>query len=357
VGGLQHPTSVREESTTKNQSEIPGWEQLDELEEYQHAFRVRLENVVPVREPLVLISQVQRSGGTLLSQLFDDHPECHAHPYELHLGQTSRSRWPKLPLDRPDRWFATLFEQKAAEHLVHGYSKPGLKSPEVDVFPFVFLPRLQKRLFDQRIAAQPIHRRRDVYDCYFTSYFNAWLDNQNLYSGPKKVVTAFTPRTIFHGRSIERFFDAYPDGTLVSLVREPRAWYASASRHGPQYVDVGEALSLWRESTEAAIGLARRFGERVLVLTYEELVLETEATMERVAERLRISMSPTLLVPTFNGREIRANSSDAVARRGVLAERAHAYREVLDQRTIARIDELAGELYERVRNGSDGAGD
>ena len=39
---------------------------------------------------------------------------------------------------------------------------------------------------------------RDVLDCYFTSYFNAWLDNHNLYSGPKKVVTGFVPQ-LNHG--------------------------------------------------------------------------------------------------------------------------------------------------------------
>jgi len=345
---------VREESTTENPSGVPGWERLDELEEYQHACRVRLEHVVPVREPLVLVSQVQRSGGTLLSRLFDAHPECHAHPYELHLGRSIRSRWPKLPLDRPEQWFRTLYEPKAAAHLALGYSKPGLKSPDMDVFPFVFLPRLQKRVFDECIAARPVERRRDVYDCYFTSYFNAWLDYQNLYSGPKKVVTGFTPRTTLHEPSIERFFAAYPDGTLVSLVRDPRAWYASASRHRPKYEDLDEAIALWGESTDAALAAARRFGERVLVLTYEELVLETEATMERIAERLEISMSPTLLVPTFNGREIRANSSDRIASYGVLADRTDRYRDVLDQQAIARIDELAGELYERVRSG-DGA--
>jgi hypothetical protein len=345
---------VPEESSTESPSGVPSWERLDELEEYEQACRVRLEHVVPVREPLVLISQVQRSGGTLLSRLFDAHPECHAHPYELHLGRTTRSHWPKLPLDRPDQFFRTLYEAKAAAHLVLGYSKPGLKSEDVDVFPFVFLPRLQKRLFDECIAARPVERRRDIYDCYFTSYFNAWLDYQNLYTGPKKVVTGFTPRTIFHEPSVERFFEAYSDGTLVSLVRDPRSWYASASRHRAKYEDLDEALAVWRESTEAALGAARRFGERVLVLTYEELVLETEATMERMAERLGISMSPALLMPTFNGREVRANSSDRIASYGVLADRTERHREVLDGQTIARIDELAGELYERVRSGETG---
>ena len=51
------------------------WEAMGEIEEYHELCRARLDHVVPVREPLVLISQIQRSGGTLLSQLFDGHPE------------------------------------------------------------------------------------------------------------------------------------------------------------------------------------------------------------------------------------------------------------------------------------------
>ena len=66
--------------------ERPLWEQLDELGEYRQLGRVRTDHVVRVREPMVLVSQIQRSGGTLLSRLFDGHPECHAHPYELKIG-------------------------------------------------------------------------------------------------------------------------------------------------------------------------------------------------------------------------------------------------------------------------------
>ena len=51
--------------------------------------RMRLRHLRPVTEPLVLISQVQRSGGTLLSQLFDMHPQCHAHPDELAVRRSS----------------------------------------------------------------------------------------------------------------------------------------------------------------------------------------------------------------------------------------------------------------------------
>ena len=36
-----------------------------------------------IDQPLILISQIQRSGGTLITQLFDSHKEIYAHPSEL----------------------------------------------------------------------------------------------------------------------------------------------------------------------------------------------------------------------------------------------------------------------------------
>src|SRR5204863_7219947 len=43
----------------------------------EQALQQRRENVVEVDQPLALISQAQRSGGTLLVRLFDGHPQCH----------------------------------------------------------------------------------------------------------------------------------------------------------------------------------------------------------------------------------------------------------------------------------------
>ena len=80
-------------------------------------------SLVPVREPLVLISQVQRSGGTLLSQLLDGHPEVHAHPGELHIGP-GKSHWPDISFDEtPEQWFDRLFERITLEFVDEGYSK------------------------------------------------------------------------------------------------------------------------------------------------------------------------------------------------------------------------------------------
>jgi hypothetical protein len=50
-----------------------------------HAHRFYLVYINPVTEPLVLISQIQRSGGSMLSKLIDGHPQLHVHPSELKL--------------------------------------------------------------------------------------------------------------------------------------------------------------------------------------------------------------------------------------------------------------------------------
>jgi hypothetical protein len=109
------------------------------------------------------------------------------------------------------------------------------------------------------------------------------------------------------------------------------------------YAGVEGAVGLWNASTDATIAVAERYGERVLVLTYEQLVRDSERTMRRVADRIGIDWAPSLLRPTFNRRPIGANSSDpAVQGEGILPERAAAFSD------DPRIAELAGDRYERA---------
>ncbi len=325
------------------------WERLTELEEYEALTEMRSNQLVPVREPLVLISQIQRSGGTLLSQLFDGHPEVHAHPHEICIGKPDKWDWPPLDLGAPETWFATLHEPLLAEWIETGFVKDLTelrKQRDPDVFPFVFSLKLQRAIFERCAAGATTER--EVLDAYFTSYFNAWLDNHNLYTGAKKAVVGFTPRLAMELDRVERFFAAYPDGLLVSIVRDPRGWYASARRHRKYYADLEQSLGLWRASTESALEAADRHGDRVVVLTYEALLDDPEAAMSTLAARIGIEMAPDLLVPTFNSRPIRANSSDAVERTGILPERRDAFRDVLTADELGQIERLAGDLYERA---------
>jgi hypothetical protein len=305
--------------------------------------------LVPVREPLVLVSQVQRSGGTLLSQLFDGHPEVHAHPGELHIGP-GKAHWPSLdPNAAPEAWFDALFERITLEFVEQGYSKatPGARSAGTfDVFPFDFDLDRQREVFLQR--ARPGSSAREVLDAYMTSYFNAWLDNANLRTGPKRAVTAFAARLAMNKSDLAAYFRDYPDGTLITIVRDPRGWFESSRRYHERHEDVDRAMAAWSRSTRSSLRARELYGDRVVVVSFEHLVLETEPLMRRIAEQLGLTFSDELLVPTFNGRPIRADSSRPVYQYGVVPDRAAPPE--LGAAVEAAIARATGELYASARS-------
>lgn len=313
----------------------------------KHLCRVCLEHISPVTSPLALISQIQRSGGSLLSQLFDGHPEIHAHPHEMMIGYTKKYVWPRIDLSEPpERWFGVLFEDMVIEHAAAGYKK-GRKDNET--FPFIFLPSLQKKIFLNYLESAQSITLRDVFDAYMTSYFSAWLNNQN-YLGQKKFITAFTPRLAMLKENMEFFFEVYPDGRLISLVRDPKNWFPSALRHVPKkYGDVSRAMSQWRESSQAMLRNRERYGDRVCLVKFEDLVSKTEPVMRYLAEFLNIVFDDTLLVPTFNTLPIKAHTSFTVENHGILNSTLSRYKTLTDEE-LDVIERMTGETYELVLN-------
>lgn len=312
---------------------------------HKHLNRLWLEHVAPVTSPLALISQIQRSGGSLLSQLFDGHPEIHAHPHELMIGYTKKHVWPRIDLNEPPkRWFEVLFEDMVIEHAAAGYKK-GRRDKET--FPFIFLPSLQKKIFlDYFNSAQSL-TLRDVFDAYMTSYFSAWLNNQN-YIGQKKFITAFTPRLAMIQGNMEFFFEVYPDGRLISLVRDPKNWFPSAARHVPKkYGDIEGALRQWKESAEAMLSNKARYGNLICLIKFEDLVSKTESVMRYLAEFLNIEFDDSLLEPTFNTLPIKAHTSFSVENHGILNSTLSRYR-TLTGGELDTIERMTGEVYSLV---------
>jgi hypothetical protein len=320
----------------------------DAGEGMQYALQLRRANLVPVREPLALICQAQRSGGTLLARLFDGHPECHAHPHELHIGARRPHTWPDLRLDEdPETWFDKLREEKLTVLFEKGSRKIPLKAADradEGLYPFILPPALQRRMFLDEVARRrPIGSERDVLDCYMTSLFNAWLDNQNLRGVAKRWVVAFSPRRAW-GDGLERFFGIYPDGRLISILRDPRSWFTSAQGRDPE-ADPHGLLELWKRSAREMLEGHRRFGERLCVVRFEDLVLDTGATMHRLAEWLGIAWDERLAVPTFNGYPVGPNSSYATNEIGVLTDPVERHRRLLSGEQRELIESECDQLY------------
>ena len=317
----------------------------------EHGLALRRATAAPVDQPLALICQAPRSGGTLLGRLFDGHPQCHAHPHELHIGDRRPHTWPELaPEEKPASWYAKLEEEKVGLLAKKGKRKIPLKVREHSddtFYPFLLPPGLQRAIFlDEVERRAPISSEREVLDCYMTSLFNAWIDNQNLRGAEKKWVVAFSPRRAW-GDGLAKFFSLYPDGRLISILRDPWSWYASAVGRDPEASPAG-LIETWQRSTQEMLDADGRYGERVTIVRFDDLLLDTPATMRRLAGFLEIEFDDCLTTPTFNGYPVGANSSYGERRTGVVTDPVERYKEVLsaEQQELIR-----GECEELHRQG------
>jgi hypothetical protein len=126
--------------------------------------------------------------------------------------------------------------------------------------------------------------RRDVLDCYMTSYFNAWLDYQNLYGGERLWVTGFGAGLGLGASNQRGFFDDYPDGRLILVVSGP-----------------DRSVADWAAGAESLLEAKETYGDRLTIVPADALVADTEAVMRSVAAGLGLEFSPILCRPTLNG--------------------------------------------------------
>jgi hypothetical protein len=302
--------------------------------------------IVRVDQPLVLISQAQRSGGTLLLRLFDGHPECQVAPLQLRgLDQAA-----KRPLAGPEEAWQALYDPKLAARYESGHRQQKHDVlDEEEVYPFELQPALQREIYDTCAAALEQPSGRDLFDCYFTSYFNAWLDYRNLSTAPKRWVVGFEPGVARSMRRRVAVSELYPDGRVLSIVRDPWSWYASARRWEPRWQDREAAIDYWLAAGKGALKWRRQSSRwSVRMLRFDRLLGETEDTLRRIALWLDIEFVPELLEPTFNGRPIRANSSFADVSTAVSTQPVDRARRELGADDVDYIDERAGPLFEQL---------
>jgi hypothetical protein len=306
--------------------------------EYERLAEIRWRFRVDVREPLLLVTQIHRSGGTLLTRLLDGHPQLHTVPHELGPLLPRRA----VPLDSEDAW------RSLANPTLGRYFEKGLRQAGSELHgdsrrvPLLLPPGLHRRLFDLALG-DGAQSERAVLDAYLTAYFNAWLDYAGL-RGEKRFVAGFEPGALVRPEQIGRFDEHYPDGRIVSIVRDPWSWYVSARRWDRRFAALGPALDDWSASVRAALELKARRPDRVRLVGFEALVRATEATVQDLADWLGIAFDPILLSPTLNRLAVGSNSSFPTDAPGVSTEPADR-RELLEPDEERLVEAAAGALY------------
>jgi hypothetical protein len=260
--------------------------------------QISLQHISPVTAPLALISQIPHSGGSRLSRLLDGHSKLHAHPHAFAVDSHNKDSWPKIDIKgTPEEWL-NIFSKTILATSIREDFRQDLKDKAR--FPFMYLPILQKQIFNKYLASFESVNTRNVFSAHMTACFGAWLNYQN-HGFDKKFVTTYAPGLIMQNEAMDSFFEIYPDGRLISIIRDPEHWFVSASRLEPQLDgDAESALSNWKESVRAAVGIRKTFGDRVCLIKFEDLVTQTESVMRFLSEFLGIPYEDILLEPTFN---------------------------------------------------------
>jgi hypothetical protein len=272
---------------------------------------------VPVKHPLVLVSQIERSGGSMIAQLFDGHPEILAHPHELKIGYPNKINWPPTDIENVDEQFRVLFELSSIEHIENGYSKSqdGFGSKN-----FFLIPQLQRDIFRACLARSLPTDSRAVLNAYFTSYFNAWL-NMRASLQSAKIITGFVPTLSSDPSNMERYWMAYPDGHFISILRSPLSWYPSYKKlkRNAKTDILSTSCESWKSSTEAMFREKRLRPNQVTILCYDNLVTHTDRTMRMLCSRIGINFDTRLVTPTFNWEPIGSNSLFDATQPGIVS--------------------------------------
>lgn len=304
---------------------------------------------VDIDLPILWISQIQRSGGTLLSQLFDGHPQIYSHPYEMHWGRPNKWDWPFPPM--PQETVVDIFRRLEQPWLIRcasngRYTKnPGSAYP---TYPFLFDVGVQEKLFVSMMEKMLPTDGRTMLNTYLTSFFNAWLDYQNLYGTKKKFTCGFTPRALMVEGNVERFMSDFPDGYIISSIRHPSGWYSSAKKHGfTEYGDLEDIIFDWIRSCEGIERVKDCWPDRIAVIRFEDLVREPDVVMRALCDFLSLQWTEILVTPTFNSIPIESNSHFNPVK-FVDHSVADRYLDVLSFDERKRIESLTAEHYERV---------
>jgi hypothetical protein len=304
--------------------------------------QICLQHISPMTMSLSLVSQVSCSGGSLLSCLLDGHSNLHTYPHTFAAENPDKSSWPVIDIKgNPEAWLNIFSRATTFDGVREGFKQDNAR------FPFIYLPILERQLFIEYLESIQTLTTRHVFDAHMTACLGAWLNYQN--HGPvKKFVIASTSGLCMQKQVESNFFETYPDGRLISIIRNPVDWFVAFSRREPQsYGDIESALGLWMKSVRAAMKARERFGDRVCLIQFERLIDQKESVMRHLADFLEIRFDDILLMPTFNKIPIKPNTSFKLERPGIMISALETYK-TLSREELNTIEKMTSDVYKQA---------
>ena len=130
--------------------------------------------------------------------------KCMLIPHELKIGNPKKYIWPQKSILKMTLSDGLRFSSKISWFAICDTDTKRWKSTQIRSF-LSFCLRYKERFFFKYLDSVKTNTIRDVFDAYMTSYFGAWVNNQNIL-GQKKFVTAFYAKVSNHDGKYEVLF-------------------------------------------------------------------------------------------------------------------------------------------------------
>lgn len=233
-------------------------------------------------------TQLQRCGGSLLTQLFDNHPNVLSHPWEVMIYKEGGN----------DLYAQILKTQKEFKRLtINGYKK-GKHSKKKHRFYFLY-DDFAEKLFE-------IREDNFFLNLYFDEFFKYWINYKNDID-KKKLITGFSP--FFCKKNLCSTLKKNKRMNIIHIYRDPISWWASAKNFKEKYKHIEAIEVYWKKSQEEIIFVKKKIPERVFIINFEDLIKKRKKVMSYLCKKFSITFNNNLMSPTFNGDKIDNNST------------------------------------------------
>jgi hypothetical protein len=287
----------------------------------------------------VFICGAHRSGTTLVRDLLDDHPALSVLPAE---GTYHTNLAPTLAARPRGAWLATVASEWL-RRLANPINRP----------PYWLLGRSGPTASPYVEFARTLIAWWPAVESHLGPTHPSWplvAVSMGYASASRRLASHELAKWVEKTPANERFLTAlereFPDAVIVHVVRHPFAVIASRKQ-----LEV-EATGRFDQFSRAVDDLAVSFDVAAARpadapgycrVHYEDLVRDARGVTARLAERLEIAWSPSLLEPTVAGQPASSNTSDgAPSQRGHILM-ASARESLLTARERARIAAAVGD--------------
>jgi hypothetical protein len=143
-----------------------------------------------------------------------------------------------------------------------------------------------------------------------------------------------SPDYVFHVPLLARLFE---DARIIHIVRDVRD--CCLSLHSRGGANMARAAQLWVDGVTKARRDGVALDGRYLELRYEDLLRVPEDAIGRACELLGVELEPGMLRLRYSTE----HTGDAQGAHEIVAGNAEKYRGRMDERTLRRVEEIAGE--------------